>query len=108
MEILKKEKEKEKDEKGKEEDDDDFEPVLEEAECVRLVIQSLLEVVESGSKNIEIAVVRRDTGIEMLPNEKVVEIVKSIEDEKEKTGKGKKKKGKQNEALYKASRESNQ
>jgi len=82
---------------------------------VKLVVQALLEVVESGSKNIEIAVIRRDTGIEVLPNEKVVEIVKVIEEEKEKSGKGKKKRDKGGKLpaedphalLYKSARESN-
>jgi len=103
--------------KKKDDDDDDEdyeEPPLNEDESVKLVVQALLEVVESGSKNIEIAVIRRDTGIEVLPNEKVVEIVKIIEEEKEKSGKGKKKKDKGKPAaedphalLYKSARESN-
>jgi len=97
-------------------DDDDevgAEPLLNEDEAVKLAILALLEVVESGSKNIEIAVMRRDTGIQLLPNEKVVEIVKQIEEEKEKSGKGKKKKDKDkgkesaNVILSRAARESN-
>jgi len=96
-------------------DDDDFpDPVLNEEEAVKLAVLALLEVVESGSKNIEIAVMRKDTGIQFLPNEKVVEIVKQIEEEKEKSGKGKKKKDKgkgdkdsQNVILSRAAREAN-
>jgi len=74
-------------------DDDETEPILNEADAIKLAVLALLEVVESGSKNIELAIMRKDSGIEFLPNEKVVEIVKQIEDEKEKSGKGKKKKG---------------
>jgi len=81
---------------------------------VRLAIHALLEVVESGSKNIEIAVIRRDEGIQLLPNDEVVKIVTQIEEEKEKSGKGKKKKSDKDKggedphaALYKSAREAN-
>jgi len=75
------------------EDDDDTEPLIDEAEAIKLAVLALLEVVESGSKNIELAVMKKDSGIEFVPNDKVVEIVKQIEEEREKSGKGKKKKG---------------
>jgi len=96
-------------------DDDETEPILNEADAIKLAVLALLEVVESGSKNIELAIMRKDSGIEFLPNEKVVEIVKQIEDEKEKSGKGKKKKGgggdkgkeSANTILGKAAREAN-
>jgi len=73
------------------EDDDDTEPLIDEAEAIKLAVLALLEVVESGSKNIELAVMKKDSGIEFVPNDKVVEIVKQIEEEREKSGKGKKK-----------------
>jgi len=55
-----------------------------EASCVRLTTQALLEVVESGSKNIEIAVMRRSTGLQILPDEQVEKLVKQLLEEKEK------------------------
>jgi 20S proteasome subunit alpha 4 len=42
-----------------------------EAAAVKLTVQSLLEVVESGSKNIEVAVMRKDTGLTLLPEDEV-------------------------------------
>jgi len=91
-----KDKSKDKDKKYSvdDDDDDDAEPLMSDEECIKLAVLSLLEVVESGSKNIEIAIMKSDRGIELLPNERVVEIVKQIEEEKEKSGKGKKKKDK--------------
>jgi len=55
-----------------------------EAACIKLTVQSLLEVVESGSKNIEIAVMRRDTGLTVIPDEQVEKLVKQLLEEKEK------------------------
>jgi len=55
-----------------------------EASCIKLTAQALLEVVESGSKNIEIAVMRRDKGLQILPDEQVEKLVKQLTEEKEK------------------------
>jgi len=55
-----------------------------EKAAVRLAITALLEVVESGAKNIEVGVMRRSTGIEMLEQEDVDNLSKEISDEKEK------------------------
>jgi len=63
-----------------------------EAACLRLAIQSLLEVVESGSKNIEVAVMRKD-GLHLLPDDEVEKMVKQLLDEKEKAEKEKKGEG---------------
>ncbi len=43
-----------------------------------------MQVVESGSKNIEVAVMRRDTGLTILPDEQVEKLVKELLEEKEK------------------------
>jgi len=80
---------------AKTEQEEDAGPMLTEAECIKLTIQSLLEVVESGSKNIEIAVMRRRGGLEFLEHDAVSKIVAEIEEEKEKLSKAKK--GKKNE-----------
>lgn len=55
-----------------------------EAAAVKLTVQSLLEVVESGSKNIEVAVMRRDTGLTLIPDDQVEALVKTLLEEKEK------------------------
>lgn len=51
-------------------------------ECVRLTTMALLEVVESGAKNIEIAVLRPDQELEYLTDEAIEALVKVIEEEK--------------------------
>lgn len=63
-----------------------------ESECVELAISALLEVVESGGKNIEVGVVRRGEGLVMLEQEKVDELSKRISEEKEKQKAGEEKK----------------
>jgi len=94
-------------------DDDETEPILSESEAIKLAVLALLEVVESGSKNIELAIMRKDAGIEFLPNDQIVAIVKQIEEEREKSGKGKKKRGggggkdSASAVLSKAAREAN-
>lgn len=51
-------------------------------ETAKLAVRALLEVVEAGSKNIEVAIMRRDTGLTILTDEEVDAIVASIEAEK--------------------------
>lgn len=50
---------------------------------IRLAIKSLLEVVQTGAKNIEIAIMAPGKTIEMLPVEDIEAYVKSIEQEKQ-------------------------
>ncbi|KAJ8556926.1 hypothetical protein ON010_g9042 [Phytophthora cinnamomi] len=54
-----------------------------EDEAVGLAIKALLEVVESGSKNIEIVVVRTGGKVSPLADDKVNELCDQIEAEKE-------------------------
>jgi 20S proteasome subunit alpha 4 len=49
---------------------------------IRLTIKSLLEVVQTGAKNIEIAIMAPGKLIEMLPVEDIENYVKNIEQEK--------------------------
>ena len=51
---------------------------------VKLVVQALLEVVESGSKNMEFAVMKDRKGVEMLSADALKVLVEAIEKEKEK------------------------
>ena len=65
---------------------------LSEAEALHLALSALLEVVESGGKNIEVGVVRRGEGLVMMEQEKVDQLSKQISDEKEKQKEGEEKK----------------
>lgn len=49
---------------------------------IRLTIKSLLEVVQTGAKNIEIAIMAPGKTVEMLPVEDIEAYVKGIEQEK--------------------------
>jgi 20S proteasome subunit alpha 4 len=49
---------------------------------IKLAIKSLLEVVQTGAKNIEIAIMAPGKLIEMLPVEDIEKYVKDIEQEK--------------------------
>jgi 20S proteasome subunit alpha 4 len=52
------------------------------AETIKLAVRALLEVVESGGKNIEIAVMTKNEGLRLLEEAEVEEIVTAIETEK--------------------------
>jgi len=53
-------------------------------ETMKLAIRALLEVVESGSKNLEIAYLKRDQDLQFLTDTEIETIVKQIEAEKPK------------------------
>lgn len=50
---------------------------------ISLTVKSLLEVVQTGAKNIEIAIMAPGKKIEMLPAEQIENYVKTIEAEKQ-------------------------
>ena len=50
---------------------------------ISLTVKSLLEVVQTGAKNIEIAIMSPGKTIEMLPSEEIENYVKTIEAEKQ-------------------------
>ncbi|KAI4270569.1 MAG: hypothetical protein LQ337_006595 [Flavoplaca oasis] len=52
-------------------------------ETIKLTVKSLLEVVQTGAKNIEIAIMAAGKSIEMLPVEDIESYVKNIESEKQ-------------------------
>lgn len=62
----------------------DEEKTADEASCVKLTVQALLEVVESGSKNIEVAVMRKGGGLTIIGAEELKVLVTQITEEKEK------------------------
>lgn len=51
-------------------------------ETVKVAIRALMETVEAGSKQIEIAVVRKEEGLTFLTDERVDELIKQVEEEK--------------------------
>jgi len=57
---------------------------------VKLACRALLEVVEAGGKNIEVAVLRRGKPLEMLPDDDVEKLCAELEAEKEAAEKAKK------------------
>merc|ERR1712193_233620 len=73
-----------------------------ENDAPKLVCQALLEVVQSSSKNIELAIMRPNSPLEVVPLEKVTKLVEEIE--KEKAEEAEKKK--QQRAASKAARDS--
>jgi 20S proteasome subunit alpha 4 len=56
---------------------------MSEAKCVRLAVQAMLEVVDSGAKTIEICIVRRGGKKETMTGEAIEAVVKVIESEAE-------------------------
>jgi 20S proteasome subunit alpha 4 len=56
---------------------------LADDECIKLAVKSLLEVVQTGAKNIEIAFMGPDCTLKTLDLEQVEVIVAEIEKEKE-------------------------
>ncbi|CAI4803555.1 AGA_1a_G0050420.mRNA.1.CDS.1 [Saccharomyces cerevisiae] len=59
------------------------EPPVTVEECVKLTVRSLLEVVQTGAKNIEITVVKSDSDIVALSSEEINQYVTQIEQEKQ-------------------------
>lgn len=58
-------------------------PTLGDEESVRLTVKALLEVVDSGAKNMEIAVLKFGEPVKMLAEEQLQSIINDIEKEKE-------------------------
>lgn len=56
---------------------------MDREETVKLTVKSLLEVVQTGAKNIEIAVMAPGKSLEMLPVEDIEKYVESINTEKQ-------------------------
>lgn len=57
-------------------------PDMSREDTIRLTVKSLLEVVQTGAKNIEIAVMAPGEAIEMLSVEEIEKYVESINTEK--------------------------
>lgn len=58
-------------------------PDLDRAGTIELTIKSLLEVVQTGAKNIEIAVLEPGKGVVMLSSEEIEKTVEKINTEKD-------------------------
>lgn len=62
-------------------------------ETIKLTVKSLLEVVQTGAKNIEIAIMMSGLEMEMMPDEEIERYVKGIEQEKQEEAARKKNRG---------------
>eukprot|EP01006_Ploeotia_vitrea_P005201 TRINITY_DN1165_c0_g1_i1.p1 TRINITY_DN1165_c0_g1~~TRINITY_DN1165_c0_g1_i1.p1 ORF type:complete len:257 (+),score=12.26 TRINITY_DN1165_c0_g1_i1:87-857(+) len=62
---------------------------LSEVEAKKLVIKSLLEVVDSGSKHMEIAIIKNNSKLEMMKDDDLQEMINEIEKEQEDARKAK-------------------
>ena len=56
---------------------------MDREETIKLTVKSLLEVVQTGAKNIEIAIMAPGKTVEMLPMKDIEQNVRSIESEKQ-------------------------
>ena len=56
---------------------------MDREETIKLTVKSLLEVVQTGAKNIEIAIMAPGKKLEMLPVEDIESYVKNVEAEKQ-------------------------
>lgn len=67
---------------------------MDREETIKLTVKSLLEVVQTGAKNIEIAVMAPGKQLEMLPVEDIEKYVENINTEKqEEAAKGRRGRG---------------
>jgi len=66
---------------------------MDREETIKLTVKSLLEVVQTGAKNIEIAIMAPGKAIEMMPVEEIENYVKDIEKEKQEEAAKKKTRG---------------
>ena len=56
---------------------------LADTDALRLVVRALLEVVDSGAKNMEIAILRPGAAVSMIPEAELQNIITDIEREQE-------------------------
>ncbi|KAG7265090.1 hypothetical protein CRUP_033661 [Coryphaenoides rupestris] len=68
------------------------EAIASDNETIKLAIKALLEVVQSGGKNIELAVIRRNKPLKILESKEIETLVAEIEKEKEEEAEKKKQK----------------
>lgn len=68
------------------------EEMIDEDSAVKLAIKALLEVAQSGQKNLEIAVMKHDQPLKMLDLDSIDKFVTVIEKEKEEEAEKKKQK----------------
>lgn len=61
---------------------------LTEEETIKVTIKALLEVVDSGSKNMEIAVMKYDQPVDMITEEQIQGVIDEIEKEQEEAKRG--------------------
>lgn len=60
---------------------------MSENDALKCTIDAMLQYVEAGSKNMEIAVIKPGNDFQIVSDEKVDEIIKQVEDSKKKEDK---------------------
>lgn len=68
------------------------EDMEDEEKVIKLAIRALLEVVQSGSKNLELAIMRKGQRMKMLEVDEIEKHVAAVEKEKEEEAEKKKQK----------------
>ncbi|MGH0139318.1 UNVERIFIED_CONTAM: hypothetical protein FKN15_072644 [Acipenser sinensis] len=68
------------------------EAIATDKEAMKLAIKALLEVVQSGGKNIELAIIGRNQPLKILESKEIETLVAEIEKEKEEEAEKKKQK----------------
>nr|KAG5713000.1 hypothetical protein BaRGS_021794 [Batillaria attramentaria] len=63
-----------------------------ERETIKLALKALLEVVQSGAKNMEVAVMRRGQALQMMESDEIEKYITEIEKEREEEAEKKKQK----------------
>ena len=66
---------------------------LGDSEALRLTVKALLEVVDSGSKNMEVALLKYGEPVKMVTEEELQTIISEIEREQEEAKKGREEAG---------------
>jgi 20S proteasome subunit alpha 4 len=62
--------------------EDGYKDGMSQEECLTLAISSMLQYVEAGSKTMEIAIMLPGQYMQAIPDDKVDELIKNIEDKK--------------------------
>lgn len=60
---------------------------MEYNDAIQMILESMLEYVEAGSKNVEVAIMRKGKQMETVSDEEIDNLSNAIEEQKKKEGK---------------------